>query len=100
MRIFEDILQKSEKGLSEILLKSPQIYKYECEKALSRFYKPTTITVDDNIQQFSLPSTISLMYNLVLWNNFLEKKDRKTNGLGGLYHKVVLRFKIKKLVHK
>ena len=27
--------------------------------SLSHFYKPTTFTVDDNIQQFSLPSSFA-----------------------------------------
>ena len=32
---------------------------YDKINSLSHFYKPTTFTVDDNIQQFSLPSTFA-----------------------------------------
>ena len=60
-----------------------------CDKiiSLSHLFKLTTFTVDDNIQQFSNCQehlladtlTIPLMYNLILWNNFLTKMNLPHN---------------------
>ena len=49
-----------ESGLGESVC-SVKIWDKYCDKIISLlpFYKPTTITFDDNIQQFSLSSTFA-----------------------------------------